>query len=268
MSQLDLALEAEISTRHLSFVETGRAQPSREMLLHLAQALDIPLRERNAMLVAAGFAPRFEARAFDAPDMAVAREAVQRVLDGHEPYPALAVDRHWTLLAANRAVMPLLAGVDPSLLSGAVNVLRLSLHPDGLAPRIANLPEWRAHLLHRLRQQIHASGDATLGELYEELKAYPVSSREPPPAVPASASIFVPMQLRTDAGLLSFFSTTTVSARRWMSRSPNWRSKRSIRPMRQPAGPCAPWCCDAETSSAEITVEPHHAIAEGEHREQ
>lgn len=139
MSQLDLALEAEISTRHLSFVETGRAQPSREMLLHLAQALDIPLRERNALLVAAGFAPRFEARAFDAPDMSVAREAVQRVLDGHEPYPALAVDRHWTLLAANRAVMPLLAGVDPSLLSGAVNVLRLSLHPDGLAPRIANL---------------------------------------------------------------------------------------------------------------------------------
>lgn len=210
MSQLDLSLEAEISTRHLSFVETGRAQPSREMLLHLAQALDIPLRERNALLVAAGFAPRFEARAFDAPDMAVAREAVQRVLDGHEPYPALAVDRHWTLLAANRAVMPLLAGVDPSLLSGAVNVLRLSLHPDGLASRIANLPEWRAHLLHRLRQQIHASGDATLGELYEELKAYPVAERGPTPAVPPTASIFVPMQLHTKDGLLSFFSTTTV----------------------------------------------------------
>src|SRR5215211_5241071 len=142
LSQLELASEAEISTRHLSFVESGRAQPSREMVLHLAEQLDVPLRERNRMLVAAGFAPVFPERPLDDPALVPARRAVERVLEAHEPYPALAIDRHWTLVAANRALAPLLAGVAPPLLEPPVNVLRLSLHPDGLASRIANLPQW------------------------------------------------------------------------------------------------------------------------------
>src|SRR5499427_156269 len=140
MSQLELASEAEISTRHLSFLETGRAQASREMLLHLSEQLDIPLRERNVILVAAGYAPVFEERALTSPEMAAARHAVERVLKGHEPFPALAVDRHWELVSANAAVAPLLVGVDEELLKPPVNVLRLSLHPSGLAPRMQILP--------------------------------------------------------------------------------------------------------------------------------
>src|SRR5262245_37560397 len=135
LTQLDLALEAEISARHLSFLETGRSQPSREMLLHLSEQLDIPLRERNVILLAAGYAPVFEERPLASPEMAAARQAIERVLKGHEPFPALAVDRHWQLVTANAAVAPLLTGVDEALLKPPVNVLRLSLHPGGLAPR-------------------------------------------------------------------------------------------------------------------------------------
>src|SRR6476620_11779893 len=138
MSQLDLASEAEISTRHLSFLETGRALPSRDMVLHLAEQLEVPLRERNILLVAAGFAPVFAERSLEDPALQAARKAVDLVLAGHEPYPALAVDRHWTLVTANRAVAPLLASIDASLLKPPVNVLRLSLHPNGLAPHIVN----------------------------------------------------------------------------------------------------------------------------------
>jgi transcriptional regulator with XRE-family HTH domain len=141
MSQLDLACEADISARHLSFVETGRAQPSRDMVLHLAERLDVPLRERNVLLVAAGYAPIFSERSLSDPALAAARNAVDLVLKGHEPYPVLAVDRHWTLVAANDAVTRLIAGTTPALLQPPVNVLRLSLHPDGLASRIANLAE-------------------------------------------------------------------------------------------------------------------------------
>ena len=169
MSQLDLALEASISSKHLSFVETGRARPSRDMILHLSERLDIPLREQNILLVSAGYAAVFPERPLNDPALAVAREAVEIVLTGHEPYPALAVDRHWQLVAANKAVMPLLGGADPSLLEPPINVLRLSLHPDGVAPRIANLAEWRAHILARLRQQIDVSADPVLVALYEEL---------------------------------------------------------------------------------------------------
>src|SRR5262245_27554140 len=143
MSQLELANEAEISARHLSFLETGRSQASREVLLRLSEQLDIPLRERNVILLAAGYAPVFEERPLASPEMAAARQAVERVLKGHEPFPALAVDRHWQLVSANANVAPLLAGVDEALLKPPVNVLRLSLHPRGLAPRIANLTEWR-----------------------------------------------------------------------------------------------------------------------------
>src|SRR3954469_2363669 len=159
LSQLDLALEAEISTKHLSFLETGRAQPSREMVLRLSERLDVPLRERNVLLVSAGFAPVFPQRPLGDPALGPARKAVDLVLKGHEPYPALAIDRHWTLIAHNAAVPPLLLAADATLLQPPVNVLRLSLHPKGLAPRIANLAEWRAHLLTRLRQQIDVTAD-------------------------------------------------------------------------------------------------------------
>ncbi|MGK9052720.1 helix-turn-helix domain-containing protein [Xaviernesmea oryzae] len=211
MSQLDLALEADISQRHLSFIESGRSAPSREMLLHLAERLDVPLRERNPMLIAAGFAPVFAERRLDDPALAPARQAIDMVLKGHEPFPALAVDRHWTLVAANAAVAPLLKGVaDRTLLEGQVNVLRLSLHPQGLAPQIANLFEWRNHLLERLHQQIVATGDRVLEELLEELSGYPAPEAAPKSAGRDYAGIAVPMELRTEAGLLSFISTITV----------------------------------------------------------
>jgi transcriptional regulator with XRE-family HTH domain len=213
MSQLDLASEAEISTRHLSFLETGRAQPSRDMVLHLAEQLEVPLRERNILLVAAGFAPVFAERSLEDPVLQAARKAVDLVLAGHEPYPALAVDRHWTLVAANSAVGRLIGGVDPALLQPPVNVLRLSLHPQGLAPRIANLPEWRAHLLVRLRRQVEISADPVLAELLRELAAYPVPSGTRagrPPTGREFAGVLVPVQFTTEQGTLSFFSTTTV----------------------------------------------------------
>src|SRR3954469_11382807 len=174
LSQLDLAQEADISTRHLSFVETGRSVPSREMVLRLAERLEVPLRERNALLVAAGYAPMYRERPLDDPALAAAREAVQLILKSHEPYPALAVDRHWNLLAHNALVPHLLAGVeDQALLQGPVNVLRVSLHPKGLAPAIVNLGQWRHHLFERLRQQIQATGDRALQALEQELRAYP-----------------------------------------------------------------------------------------------
>lgn len=174
MSQLDLALEAEISQRHLSFIESGRSTPSRDMLLHLAERLDVPLRDRNPLLLAAGFAPVFAERPLDDPALEPARRAIDMVLKGHEPFPAIAVDRHWTLIAANAAIAPLLSAVaDQSLLTPPVNVLRLSLHPQGLAPHIKNLSEWRAHLIGRLRQQFSASGDPMLDKLLKELLSYP-----------------------------------------------------------------------------------------------
>jgi transcriptional regulator with XRE-family HTH domain len=211
MSQLDLATEAEISTRHLSFLETGRAQPSREMVLHLAERLQVPLRERNALLVAAGFAPMFKERPLDDPALQAARQAIDLVLRGHEPYPALAVDRHWNLVAANRAIGPFLEGIDPELLQPPVNVLRLALHPKALAPRIANLVEWRAHLVARLHQQIASNADPGLQELLRELLDYPVPA-EAAAHAPAHdyAGVVVPLQLRTPQGVLSFFSTITV----------------------------------------------------------
>ena len=207
LSQLDLAGEADVSTRHLSFVETGRAAPSREMVLRLANRLDVPLRERNRLLVAAGFAPRYGERALAEPAMAAARRAIELVLKGHEPYPALAVDRHWTLVSYNRAVPMLMAGAAPALLQPPVNVLRLSLHPDGLAPRIRNLGAWRAHVLERLRQQVATSADAVLAALADELRGYPgARADEPAP----EQNVVVPLVVDTPDGTLSFISTTTV----------------------------------------------------------
>jgi transcriptional regulator with XRE-family HTH domain len=208
LSQLDLASEAEISTRHLSFLETGRSQPSRDMVLHLAEQLDIPLRDRNVLLHAAGYAPVFPERPLDDPALKTARQAIDQVLAGHEPNPALAVDRHWTLMASNAATRRLLAGTEPTLLRPPVNVLRLSLHPQGLAPRTANLGEWREHLLARLRRQIDISGDPVLIRLLRELRDYP--SPEEPHGLHDANAVAVPFRLVTDAGVLAFFSTTTV----------------------------------------------------------
>jgi transcriptional regulator with XRE-family HTH domain len=213
LSQLDLALEADVSARHVSFLETGRSHPSREMLLRLADQLDLSLRDRNTLLVAGGYAPIFPERALDDPELRAARAAIDLVLAGHEPYPALAIDRHWNLVAANPAVAPLLAGVRTELLQPPLNVLRLSLHPDGLAPRIANLGQWRGHLLDRLRHQIEVTADPALVELMAELRAYPGSSTDGEAGAAIDqdiARMVVPLQLRTECGLLALFSTTTV----------------------------------------------------------
>ena len=210
-SQLDLAGLADISARHLSFVETGRSLPSRAMLLRLSDRLEIPLRERNRLFTAAGYAPLYGERRLDAPGLEAARRAVELVLRGHEPYPALAVDRHWNMQSANRAVAPLLKGVAPELLEPPINVLRLSLHPQGVAPRIANLGEWRAHLLHRLRQQVENGGDPVLAALLEELEGYPAPDHgERDEERHATGALAVPMRMRSEVGELSFISTTTV----------------------------------------------------------
>src|SRR6476469_3914371 len=196
LSQLDLAQDADISTRHLSFVETGRALPSREMVLRLAERLQVPLRERNAMLVAAGYAPMYRERPLDDPALVPAREAVELILRAHEPAPALAVDRHWTLLAANRMLSHLLAGIDPALLAPPLNVLRLSLDPRGLAPRIANLGQWREHLFERLEQQVRATADPALVSLLEDLRAMPVPPQHPGMRLPGEhLGIALPLQL-------------------------------------------------------------------------
>ncbi|RYF41748.1 MAG: XRE family transcriptional regulator [Comamonadaceae bacterium] len=211
LSQLDLAQEAEISTRHLSFVETGRSVPSREMVLRLAARLDVPLRERNSLLVAAGYAPMYRERPLDDPALAPARQAVELILKSHEPYPALAIDGHWNMVAGNRMVPLLLAGVEAALLQPPVNVLRLSLHPQGLAPRIANLVQWRNHLFERLRQQIHTTGDAAVAALLEELRAYPVPESAADTHLEGEhLGVAMPFQFRTDQGVLNFISTTTV----------------------------------------------------------
>ena len=211
LSQLALALEAGISQRHLSFIESGRAQPSREMLLQIAEALGVPLRARNGLLLAAGYAPTFAERPLLDPALDAARRAVERVLRGHEPYPAVAIDRHWTLLFANNAASTLLEGIAPPLLEPPLNVLRLSLHPDGLAPRILNYHEWRRHILDRLQHQAESTADAELDELIAELKGYPAPvSRRGPSVGLDGAGVFVPLQIATPLGVLSLISTTTV----------------------------------------------------------
>jgi transcriptional regulator with XRE-family HTH domain len=207
LSQLDLAVDADISARHLSFVETGRAAPSRDMVLKLAERLDVPLRERNVLLVAAGFAPAFPQRSLDDPALKSARQAIDRVLKAHEPNPALAVDRHWNLISANRMVAPLLDGVPERLLGQPFNVLRLAFHPEGLAPRTVNLAEWCAHLLERLHRQCEATADPELIKLYHDLKAFPIPARAGP--LPTD-TVAIPFKMRYEGEVLSFFSTTMV----------------------------------------------------------
>jgi transcriptional regulator with XRE-family HTH domain len=207
LSQLDLAGEADISARHLSFVETGRSAPSREMVLKLAERLDVPLRERNVLLVAAGFAPAFPQRALDDPALKSAREAIDLVLKAHEPNPALAYDRHWNLVSANRMLAPLLEGVPQRLLGQPFNILRLAFHPEGLAPRTVNLGEWAAHLLERLHRQCEATADPELIKLYNDLRSYPLPARSGPVS---PDNVAIPFKLRHNGEVLSFISTTMV----------------------------------------------------------
>ena len=200
-----------MSTRHLSCVETGKACPSRELVLRLCDRLEVPLRERNGMLEAAGFAPMYRERALDAPEMASARTAVQRILDCHEPWPAIAMDRHWNLVMANRMVPLLIAGAAPELLTPPINVLRLSLHPDGLAPRIANVRQWRAHLFERLQRQVHTTGDTSLVDLLSELKGYPVNDDNNSPVLAEEhPGVLMPFLFHTPHGVLRMVSTITV----------------------------------------------------------
>jgi transcriptional regulator with XRE-family HTH domain len=208
MTQMDLALEADISPRHLSFVETGRSQPSREMLMHLCEELEVPLRERNALLVSAGFAPLYRERLLQDASLDAARKAIELVLAAQAPFPAFALDRHWNMVASNGALPQLYEGVAPALLAPPVNALRLTLHPEGLAPRIANLAEWRAHLLARLRRQAALTADPKLAELLRECERYPVEGSFENPGF--AEEVLVPLRILMSGALLSFFSTTTV----------------------------------------------------------
>src|SRR4051812_28296240 len=210
-SQLDLAVEAEVSARHLSFVETGRAKPSRELLLHLAEHLNVPLRERNTLLLAAGYAPRYPQTSFDDADMAPVRSALQTILDGHEPFPAIVVDRHWNLVAANAAAMAILGElVSPTQLEAPVNAMRVCLHPDGLAPYIENLAQYGNHLVARLEHQSAATGDDALLDLAAELRGYLGDAAQPDPPDDTVSLLFVPMTLRTRLGTLRLFGTVTT----------------------------------------------------------
>jgi transcriptional regulator with XRE-family HTH domain len=204
-SQMDLALDIGVSTRHLSFVETGRSKPSRELVLHLAEHLDVPLRERNALLLAAGYAPVYAERPLDADEMAPVREAVDKILAGHMPFPALVIDRLWRLVGANDAALSVLTeGVSAELLEPPVNVLRVSLHPDGLAPRIVNLPEWTAHIIDRLRREAALTADPALDQLIAELRSF---GHDEAPPHRDDTQLFVPLQLRAGDQVLSFVST-------------------------------------------------------------
>jgi transcriptional regulator with XRE-family HTH domain len=201
LSQLDLSIQADVSTRHLSFVETGRSKPTPEMILRLTEQLDVPLRERNQLLLAGGYAPAYPQHALDAPELASVRTALRLVLDGHEPYPALVINRWWELLDANRAVAMITEGCATELLQPPVNVLRLSLHPDGLAPRIVNLAQWRGHLLEQVRRRAEHTGDTRLHELADELVGYPGGIDHA-----VGTSVVVPLRLRHETGELSLFS--------------------------------------------------------------
>ncbi|MDQ3155742.1 MAG: helix-turn-helix transcriptional regulator [Actinomycetota bacterium] len=205
LSQLDLSSEAGVSSRHVSFIETGRAKPSRAMVLQLADMLAVPLREQNQLLIAAGYAPTFRERRLDDPDMAAVRSGLEIVLHGYEPFPCLVVDRGWNLLLANSGINALLVGAAPHLLEPPVNVLRLSLHPEGLAPQIRNLAQWRAHVLGRLAREATVSGSAVLADLHTELLAYPGGLEDH-----NAEEIAVPLRIEVGGIELAFMSTVTT----------------------------------------------------------
>ncbi|WP_051095267.1 helix-turn-helix domain-containing protein [Streptomyces sp. LaPpAH-108] len=213
-TQLELALKADSSARHISFIETGRSVPSRSMVLHLAERLDVPVRERNALLVAAGYAPSYPETPLSAPAMAPVRTGLQQLLTAYEPHPALVMDGMYDVVAANRGVELLLDGVAPHLLRAPMNAMRLTLHPEGLAPRIRNLGEWRAHLLERLERQATLRASDALRELYEEVAAQPVPGDENPAPAPAPAPAphpyALPLRIEVGGRVLSFLSTATT----------------------------------------------------------
>ena len=209
LSQMELSLEAEVSTRHLSFVETGRSQPSRELIVRLAEHLDVPLRERNALLLAAGYAPAYPETPLDTAAMAPVRDALDRLLAGHEPFPAIVVNRRWELIAANKPALAIMGeGVSEALLTPPVNAMRVALHPEGMAPRIVNVAEYGAQVIEHVHRQALATGDPALLVLERELRSYPgiprATQRDP------NAGLFVPMVIRTPQGELSFFNTVTT----------------------------------------------------------
>ncbi|MFJ9241373.1 helix-turn-helix domain-containing protein [Streptomyces sp. NPDC101776] len=211
VSQLELALRADSSARHISFVETGRSRPSEEMVLRLAEHLDVPVRERNSLLLAAGYAPHYPETPLDDPALDALREGLERLLQGYEPYPALVVDAVYTVVAANRGITMLLDGVPESLLQPPLNAMRLTLHPEGMAPRIRNLGEWRGHLLAQMERQIALHRSEPLRALYEEVAAYPVPETvdhaEPATPVPYFA---LPMRIEHDGRVLSFVSSIST----------------------------------------------------------
>jgi transcriptional regulator with XRE-family HTH domain len=210
LSQLEVAMRSAVSARHLSFIETGRARPSREMVLHLAERLDIPLRERNHLLLAAGFAPVFGERSLDEDEMEPVRAALERFLSAHEPYPAVVLDRHWNIVAENRGVAYVTRGVADELLAPPANALRIALHPNGMAPRISNLPEWSDYLLGRLRREIELTRDPELESLYGELVAYPgVAAEHDRETPPPPNGILLTHELRLEDTQLALFSTIT-----------------------------------------------------------
>lgn len=210
LSQLDLAIQAEISTRHLSFVETGRSKPTSQMILRLSEHLDVPLRERNNLLLAGGYAPAYREGSLDAPELTTIRTTLRQVLIAHEPNPAVIVDRHWNLVDANGPVSLFLIGAPAELLAPPINVLRLSLHPDGMAAQIVNLGQWRAHLLARLRRQAAATGDPTLADLHDELTTYPCDQPEPDVDIPGPSDLAIPLRYKHNDDILSFISFTAV----------------------------------------------------------
>ncbi|WP_369179758.1 helix-turn-helix domain-containing protein [Streptomyces mutabilis] len=211
VSQLELALRADSSARHISFIETGRSRPSEEMVLRLAEHLDVPVRERNALLLAAGYAPHYPETPLDDPALDALREGMERLIRGYEPYPALVVDATYRVLAANRGILMLLDGLPEHLLEPPVNAMRLTLHPEGLAPRIRNLREWRGHLLEQMERQIALHRSEPLRALYEEVAAYPVpvsgAGEEPAEPVPYFA---LPMQIEHEGRTLSFISSIST----------------------------------------------------------
>jgi transcriptional regulator with XRE-family HTH domain len=211
LSQLRLSADTGVSSRHLSFLETGRAQPSRQIILFLAEQLDVPLPDRNDLLLAAGFAPAYGSRSLDDPAMAGVRDSITHMLAGHEPYPALVMDGGWNRLLANQGTRALVPNVAPFLLAEPVNVLRLTLHPEGMAPRIVNLAEWSEHLLLRLRQRMTRTGDEGLAKLHDELASYP-GVRSPDHHAEPGQRVVLPLEYRGDQGVLRFLNTTTSFA--------------------------------------------------------
>ncbi|MFE0704028.1 helix-turn-helix domain-containing protein [Streptomyces sp. NPDC058872] len=213
LSQWELALRADSSARHISFVETGRSRPSEEMVLRLAEHLEVPVRERNALLLAAGYAPRYPESPLDAPRLETLREGIERLLQGYDPYPALVVDGSYTVLAANRGAGLLLAGLPEHLLAPPLNAMRLTLHPEGLAPRIRNLREWRGHLLAQMERQMGLMRSEALRELHAEVAAYPLppnGEADEPPAEGTDPYIALPLRIEHDGRVLSFVSSIST----------------------------------------------------------